>query len=294
MALGSAWFGPSAVVVFFVVSGFCVHGPHIKENALDLRSFIARRYIRILVPLAAILPIGAALGVNYAPYGGWVTWSLICEVVYYAVYPALRALAMRYGWLIMIATGYAIGYLSVLVWAMLPETPVTTVGRDILSNAPVWMLGCWLAEICNGATRPDTKLPFWAYRILVMGTSFTIGLLHYSNIVGSNWTLPAFGLIVTYWLLTEIRRNADFSFLSKGGAWSYSLYLVHPAALFGLSPLLLSGLPIPVAHALSLGVAVVASYIFYLAIEKPSHMLARAIGANKAKTKDHVSRTLAS
>jgi peptidoglycan/LPS O-acetylase OafA/YrhL len=30
--LASVWFGPAAVIVFFVVSGYCVHGPHVDDD----------------------------------------------------------------------------------------------------------------------------------------------------------------------------------------------------------------------------------------------------------------------
>lgn len=279
VALGSIWFGRTAVIVFFVVSGFCVHGPNIGREPIDTRVFWSRRYIRILVPLAVILPIGVALKVNYSPYDGWVTWSLICELVYYTAYPTLRTMAIRVGWVRLIAGGYIIGYASILAWAVTPESIVTWTARDILSNLPVWMFGCWLAEVANENFRYISGSSVWLLRPLVFLASFSLGFAHYIGIADLYWTMPTFGALAAFWLLSEIKRDAPFPFLARGGDWSYSLYLVHPAVLFGIAPPLLHGLPVRVAQAGALVAAVVVSYIFSIVVEKPSHRFARSVSA---------------
>ena len=49
-------FGPPAVIAFFVISGFCIHYPYCKgERRVLIERFYARRYIRIVLPVLAIL-----------------------------------------------------------------------------------------------------------------------------------------------------------------------------------------------------------------------------------------------
>ena len=72
-AYSVAFFGRAAVVVFFVVSGFCIHAPNVSGGAVDWRGYFVRCYVRLLVPLACIVPIANANGVSYHPYDGWIT-----------------------------------------------------------------------------------------------------------------------------------------------------------------------------------------------------------------------------
>jgi peptidoglycan/LPS O-acetylase OafA/YrhL len=99
-----------------------------------------------------------------------------------------------------------------------------------------------------------------------------------------------FGILAYFWVKKELAysmNNPPPRLLVAAGAWSYSLYLVHGAA-----PQFYKLIPVPnlgyvvnwfVFYAFVLG----SSYLFYLAIERPSHMLARKIrlapGASKLR-----------
>ena len=55
-AVDSLFCGPAAVIVFFVISGFCIHFPYRNgRKELEAGTFLLRRYIRILVPLLILL-----------------------------------------------------------------------------------------------------------------------------------------------------------------------------------------------------------------------------------------------
>jgi peptidoglycan/LPS O-acetylase OafA/YrhL len=61
------------------------------------------------------------------------------------------------------------------------------------------------------------------------------------------------------------------------GRWSYSLYLVHPIALIVMrrySPHLFET---RLGWVFGFGAVLLFSYLFYLAVEKPSHALARRV-----------------
>jgi peptidoglycan/LPS O-acetylase OafA/YrhL len=90
--------------------------------------------------------------------------------------------------------------------------------------------------------------------------------------------LNAFALPVTAWIGIELASSARLgtsSVLEWVGKWSYSLYLVHPIAyailaLAGISEINGSER----YHLIRIASALVFSYCFYLAIEKPAHRLA--------------------
>ena len=49
-----AYDGVAAVIVFFVISGLCVHYPYARSGHCPLPSFFARRFLRIGIPLAVV------------------------------------------------------------------------------------------------------------------------------------------------------------------------------------------------------------------------------------------------
>src|SRR5438105_9261680 len=99
--------GPAAVIVFFVVSGFCIHYPYRNGEALRPLQYYPRRYLRILLPLAGAIALANSVGVELSLFDGTVLWSIVCEEVYYLLYPFLLPLQSRYGWGTLIALAFA-------------------------------------------------------------------------------------------------------------------------------------------------------------------------------------------
>lgn len=67
------WNGPAAVIVFFIISGFCIHYPQFRKGSdgLDIGSFYLKRFMRIGIPAAIVIcvyiPSGADM--KYPGYG---------------------------------------------------------------------------------------------------------------------------------------------------------------------------------------------------------------------------------
>lgn len=287
LVLGCVWFGPSAVIIFFVVSDFCVHAPHIGETAFPTSAFYIRRSVRLLLPLAAIVPLGTYMAVSYSPYGGWVTWSLLCEFVYYAAYPLVRIAIGSFLWRHILSVAYLTGFAS--LWCS-EHTSVVVLQllRDIFSNFPAWLLGCWVAEAaCKQA--PAGKFRICKLRVCVCIGSFVIGFLHYAGIFSHHLLLMFYPLLLAPWLLAELRGDQTSQLLqglAGFGKWSYSLYLVHPVVICAFTGLLLSHfgfLSIIEREYVGLSVALAFAYFFYLIVEKPSHRLARTLGERFVK-----------
>src|SRR5262245_19142466 len=84
----AAFDGAAAVIVFFIISGICIHWP-VRDRPLDVRAYLARRFVRVGLPMViAILVALAAFG--ELGFLDAVLWSLYCELIYYGLYPLLR------------------------------------------------------------------------------------------------------------------------------------------------------------------------------------------------------------
>ena len=273
----SVFFGSSAVTVFFVISGFCIHAPNIGKTAIDWPAYFTRRYVRLCLPLACIAVIGFFVNVSYHPYRGWVTWSLICELVYYSAYPAVRIIARQIGWPALIVASYGVGYFTLANSA--GSDTATLAVRDAVSFFPAWLLGCVVAELKAAKDRYSTSI--WLLRSAVLAISTALGLAHYSGLAPLQWTMPAFALVVAPWLLNESYGNVA-PILAKLGEWSYSLYLAHPAA-FGAFAIFSTILPGKMRWAAAICFALITAYIYYRLVEFPSHNLARRLSSRRVE-----------
>jgi peptidoglycan/LPS O-acetylase OafA/YrhL len=145
---------------------------------------------------------------------------------------------------------------------------------------PCWLLGCWLAEN-RQKFRPVKSHQIWLARSSIFAIAFLLRVakFHSHSVLFSNcFTLNIFALPVTAWIGVELVSSAQLGtsrLLEWVGKWSYSLYLVHPIAyailaLIGIAEINSS----EPYHLIRIASALVFSYCFYLAIEKPAHRLA--------------------
>lgn len=266
--------GPAAVIVFFVISGFCIHWPYRNGERIGFDYFV-RRYIRIGIPLCAALLVSPYFGLAASDLAESVLWSLYCELVYYSIYPLLVRASRRVGW----RTLTAVTFLVAFSWAIASPTPTgnystSNVLRSSVFGLPCWLMGCHLAE---SQLRLTSTGNIWRWRCAVfLGSILTLELRFHTR-VHFDLTLNFFGILVLCWLLRELehgRTNPPWSWLERAGAWSYSLYIMHPATgrlPEKLFPSLSSGAQWLLRIPLTLG----GCYLFYLAVERPSHRLAR-------------------
>lgn len=259
--------GYPAVVAFFVISGFCIHIPFINRP-LPINSFWFSRFVRIVIPVSIAWPIASLLRMrSFNPWDGYILWSVVCELWYYALYPLFlmlhrRGLSFAVQWKIALPVAFGLAW-----W----------VGTDQYGNAsgygwwlnwliglPSWLIGCALAERKHAG-------PVLLLRILV---ALTAAILYWATMntpVGFYLTGNLFGILCASWISAEIAAAKGEHWLDRMGKWSYSTYLFHvivwaivrhvvtlPA--FAYIPFILLG-----------------CYIFYRFVEEPSHQLARRI-----------------
>lgn len=277
---GCLFTGHPAVVAFFVVSGFCIHYPFTSGN-LPVFAFWMARLVRVLVPAIAAYLVAKLARINgYNFIDGYILWSIVCEIFYYACYPAFLFVSRWVGWgsqfLISLALSYVI---------------VALLGSDEYGNAqiygpalnwlvalPSWLIGCVLAErvaLKNGIERERvTALGITLRRLGIAGLATLLCIATSRTPFGYYLTMNLFSLVVFLWVRDEISYGARQGWCDKTGKWSYSIYLLH-MPLFVLL-VKVSGRWIPLQfQPLLLFPALYGCFLFFRFIEAPSHRWAR-------------------
>lgn len=286
--------GPAAVIVFFVISGFCIHFPFRGTKKLSVSQFYARRSIRLVLPaLVSFLFLRYVLGSVTSPQDT-VLWSIICEGIYYLIYPALLYLRRKTNWPMLIAISlicaFALMATHLNALRLANNEYVALRSATWIIGLPCWLLGCWLAEIYQSFPLVS-PIAMWSMRAAVFASSVAlrIAMFHVHSPLASNcFTLDIFAFAICAWLGFEIVYTSEhkaFEATESLGKWSYSLYLVHPLVPASISAIgLLALLSGPFYHLLLIAITLSASFGFYLLIEKPSHLLAVSVGRSLSTT----------
>ena len=282
--------GPAAVIVFFLISGLCIHRPQAARSLvkIEIKEFYVRRFVRIFPPVLVTILIYMNVHVNIDYPNFSVLWSILCESIYYVLYPALLMAAHRFGWAKMIV-GATIGAIAYA----LANVPLLITGNNGYPSLglmtwfiglPVWLTGCWLAENLDRFPVP-TLSKIWGLRLTIFWVSVGLSVVkfHLAAPWGTNvlW-LNAFAFLAAGWLGYEVAynfANTPSKLLENHGRWSFSLYLVHPIIWqmtfnFNIPWTFSNGVA-------ALATALLCSLLFYFAVEKPSHIIARRLGHAK-------------
>ncbi len=299
----------AAVIVFFVISGFCIHYPFRNSARVPLAPFFARRYLRIGIPFGLAMAIGLGLGIeglllhpdNFTlsetqvtlvdPVTGrrppMILWSLVAELTYYTIYPVLFWLRRQLGWHRLLAASYVLAAGVILLNPRAKDFPAFGDSLTWVVGLPCWLLGCKLAEEVGAVSMaPVGRASIWIWRLGILVLSVIARVLNHHRLAvfpwtGLPWTLNLFAVACYFWLRNELaygRSTPPPSALERAGKWSYSLYLMH---LVGER---LWHTLVRMPHlggfgdwALKVGFTLCFSYLFYLVVEKPSHWLARRV-----------------
>ncbi len=300
---GSIWNGPAAVIVFFVISGFCIHYPYARSLQISsIGAYAVRRYLRICIPLAVAIGISRLLSVDLSSFNFRILWSLVAELIYYSIYPFLLVARRRTAtWAPLVFAGFAMG-------AALAATNPSAGGYPSFGNAfnwilglPCWLSGCWLADrvVENKLPNSVSRRSIWIWRGLILGIAMvcTIVRFHSPLRLGFPWTLNLFGFVVVFWLSREIAWfvvSPPKRWLEWAGEWSYSVYLFHILALPIFEHYEKPNFGAFFNWVFLMSFIMISSYLFYLLVEYPGHLVARYAGQSLAavreKRANHVSR----
>lgn len=283
-------FAPPAVIAFFVISGFCIHYPFARtDEKLPILRFYLRRYLRIGIPIIAVVAILQATQPGVVVLGEksvlWrsTLWSVLCEEIYYALYPLLL-LARRYVGMGSMLSGSALSSIGViaLTFPAVDWSDLGVAGASIVL-LPVWLLGAVLAEWAKSAQSPlakriDFSVGVGWWRAGAWGMMWLALVMHFHGGLHQTASGLILGVFAFLWLRAELARaSMPRPILIWLGTWSYSLYLMHPLVV---SFVLRNGLDAHaslVAWTLTMMLILGTSYLFFVLIEAPSHALARKI-----------------
>jgi peptidoglycan/LPS O-acetylase OafA/YrhL len=260
-------FTGSGVMLFFVISGFCIHYPYagLHGKKLDLAEYGVRRFFRIYPPyLAAVLFTFAVQWIGYRegflpsldgsnyrlsalllqnsfgnqPDCNPALWTIPIEVAFYLFFPLVYA-GLRRSWLSTLGAGLTISLLAITSSLLYP------IQSSFLPYWFTWMAGAALAEQYKKGLLKTP--PLW---ISCLGILFFLsGLIcawhvragandgetgRYGDLIeliGSFSNGIAFSVLI-WWSISQPRVFAHLpssvhQVLLSLGAVSYSLYLFH-------------------------------------------------------------------
>jgi peptidoglycan/LPS O-acetylase OafA/YrhL len=282
----SAFNGVAAVLIFFVISGFCIHYRYACGRPFLLMPFLTRRLIRIVIPAAVSIALANCLGAEARGALDAVLWSLYYEMIYYLMYPALRMAFLSFAIVPCIAVSIMISaVLIALNWdiAYYWQFPII---YGWLIPLPAWLLGCLFADVVSNRKFWRDAQKIWAWRLVGLSyAAFVQAYFFHGPIkIGMPALLFPFAIYSFVWLDREIIRVhavGTKAILEWAGKWSYSIYLMHGIALVALKPKYLTDPAL--LWAMKLIAILGASYCFYLTVEWPSHQFARSVSYRFSK-----------
>jgi peptidoglycan/LPS O-acetylase OafA/YrhL len=275
--LHNSFNGAAAVMAFFVISGFCIHYPNRKGFEVpSWTAYYARRYLRILLPMGVAIALAIPIKLKFGYYVTYILWSLVCEEIYYLIYPALLRLRDLVGWRVLMALAWLGALLTVLTNPAAKEYHEFGLGLTWALGLPCWLLGARMAERLDlFYSRSISNVQIWILRCGIWILSVAFSILRFHVNIGFPWTLNIFAVAVAWWLEREIsyHRQTTAPRLERFGEASYSVYLTHMHGATLAS--LVIALQAPWSWGLTVIVTVLFSSLFYWCVERPSHRLAR-------------------
>ncbi len=272
--------GPACVIVFFVISGLCIHYPNVQRERLDVIKFFKKRAIRILPPcfIAFFLSRFTSCPLSFA--GDAILWSVFCEIVYYIIYPAIFYASKRVAFYSLLLISYCLSVLVILTNPAALAYPSFGLQLNWLLGLPCWLLGCMLAEDVSKMNEKVWKDRILLWRLSALTISSGLLVLRFHSPIGYPYTLNLFAVFCYYWIYSEIihfKLNPPNELFEKLGKWSYSLYLFHIPANAAYLSFALPSFGYILDWFFRFCFYVGCSYIFFLAFENPFYKMSKSV-----------------
>jgi peptidoglycan/LPS O-acetylase OafA/YrhL len=312
----------AGVVVFIVLSGFCIHMPLSKTNEKhpNWKYYSIRRFYRIYpVMVFAILAGLVSLYVTNeevhqvvknlianlflissvfpvaAPLGNVILGTVIVECLLYIIYPFGYLAANRYSWKAVLTTCFVV-YVLNISWLFLTSVEPSWVQRNIFSFLVYWWIGAFAVQIVSN-NKDRGKFNLKTFFLLFIVYLF---ISHFFNVKGAHYLKSFILAIVTAYLLAILyiyelsknkseKRQGKYDFLtslfSNLGERSYSLYVIHLPVLT-VASYYLARYQITEGvfpYAAKIVAVTIFSAVFYYSIEHPFHRYAVKVSSRALK-----------
>lgn len=304
------WAGATvAVPLFFVLSGFCIHGAERRQlqrsSGLDTAQYLQRRFWRIYpVYVAALvfsIAVNAAAGQSTTGGDFWthllmlhgfsaaffssiniVLWTIAVECCLYVIYPFWFAFRGAYGLVAASALGFGVSAVSCAVTAWVAYPYSLPARWFFLNSWAPWIGGAALVEWRSREDRGPARW-WWAAGIAAWTGMFVLRAL---GAFDGRWTIlefPLWGIVCVWPVHAAVAMESSFrrapavlrpaiTLAATIGAASYSLYLLH-VPLETLRNVVTGSIPAgagrTVFAALWFLVTLAAAWVSYRLIERP-------------------------
>lgn len=304
--------GTEAVYVFFVLSGLVLYLSLHRHDRDGWLTFTARRLARLYPPIAAAVLLSAALYVLVAPapmpaLRGWVTdlswteppsprllaghlllldsnrfhtldnpmWSLVVEVRLSLLFPLIAAGIRRWPTATLIGCA-AVSFASRhALWAGHPVGKVDPFFTGQFLD--LFALGAWLAHHRASVVRWVRRVPA-PLAGLVIAAGLMEQMRAYPYVMYASAVLLV-AASLSYPVLARLYALRPLVWL---GERSFSLYLVHVPLLLAALHLLVGRVAMWAILAGTLPLCLAGAELFWVAVERPSIRLSRAVGRRLA------------
>jgi peptidoglycan/LPS O-acetylase OafA/YrhL len=259
-----------AVPLFFVISGFCIHGSewsllNSKATAFDLRRYAEKRFRRIYPVYVVALIFSCAVSVTYTNLPSWgdfwvhvfllqgfstkyfnsinvVLWTISIEVFFYVIYPMWLMLRLKIGLTRAVLAGTALSIFSCVLTAVYWYPYELPARWFFLNTWGGWLAGALLAETIISDPEVFKSWMWWAVGLAV----WTLYLWNESSLVDGRLEIVIFPMRIylSVWLVSLLvlweksfaGAKGVSQFFVRGlsliGLASYSLYLFHEPATY--------------------------------------------------------------
>ena len=248
-----------AILLFFLISGFCIHYPNtLSDSKPCWKIYFKRRFWRIYPTyLIAILLTSvisyfchiqwgdidwnferilrvATVSQNYPPGNGqFLTnpslWTIPLEIEFYVLYPLAFFCILKFGFftLLILSVGFSV------LGIYLTKIGLHWVSFTSLFLWPSWLLGAWIASLHRESKLSKLKiLPVSSILILFLIIALASRLQKWEEWTQyAGWTGFYFALFLVFLRfeksISRRRENLFFKSLAWLGKISFSLYLIH-------------------------------------------------------------------
>jgi len=307
------------VIIFVVVSGFCIHlGSRSLPNKNFLKIYTIRRFFRIYPLFIFALICGYValfftngLNVNsdilqnflssifllyslipvLPPLGNEILSTVIVECMLYVFYPLIIGIFKKQ-WRLLIAILLLIHLCSFSLIFFTSMEPVW-IQRNFFTVILYWWLGAYAADlilsknkkifITNSLIIDNKKQIFTSFLLWIFYIVFSYKINFQGSHVLKSLILAiliAYSLTWIYLLDSKKTKNIFKSIIIYLGVISYSIYVLQLPISYVVQYYLLEYNHIQYYYIVSYTIIIIASYICYNFIEKPTHIYGKNLTKN--------------
>ena len=248
-----------AILLFFLISGFCIHYPNTKpESQPSWKIYFIRRLFRIYPSYAIAVVLTSIIGYfsyriwgdeswninriialitlsqNYPPEIGQLLnnpslWTIPLEFEFYILYPIVFYFILKEKFRIITIFAFFCTILSVYLF----QSGIIWLSFTAIFFWPCWLLGAWLAQLYRDNNVKNFK---FSHQLIALSVAMFFALLaSYKSwqwwVQYSTWTFFYFVFfifcITQEVFLKRLLGVQTFRIISWIGTISFSLYLIH-------------------------------------------------------------------